>query len=84
MVDCQSDLLAHLNTRVVEPLLARGEAPKPASRFNPIFVIDGIEHVMNTQFAGATERRRLGPVLTSLEDRAFEITDAFDVLISGV
>ena len=84
VVDCQSELLKHLNTRLIVPLIPRDEAPKPASRFNPIFEIGGIEHVMNTQFAGAVERRRLGGIVASLEDRALEIIDAFDVLITGV
>lgn len=84
VIDCQSDLLDHLSTRVVVPLIPRDEAPKPASRFNPIFKIDGVDHVMDTQFAGAVERRRLGAVVGSLQGRALEIIDAFDVLITGV
>jgi toxin CcdB len=84
VLDCQHDLLAGLNTRVVVPLIPRDDAPTPANRFNPIFTIDGVDHVMNTQFAGADERRRLGEVVTALEDHAFQITDAFDILISGV
>lgn len=84
VVDCQSELLAHLNTRVVVPLLPRDEAPKPASRFNPIFEIEGGEFVMDTQFAGAVEKRRLGPVVASLEERGFDIVDAFDILLTGV
>jgi toxin CcdB len=84
VVDCQSDLLEHLNTRLIVPLIPREVAPKPASRFNPIFQIGGIEHVMDTQFAGAVERRRLGGIVASLKDRSLEITDGFDVLITGV
>lgn len=84
VVDCQSDLLAHLNTRIVVPLIPRDRAPTPAGRFNPVFAIDGADHVMDTQFTSAVERRELGAVVTSLADRSFEITDALDVLISGV
>jgi toxin CcdB len=84
VIDCQSDLLAHLNTRVVVPLIPRDQAPKPARRFNPVFSIDGAEHVLNTQFVSAVERRELGAVVASLADSSFVITDALDVLISGV
>lgn len=84
VVDCQSDLLSHLNTRVVVPLIPRARAPRPARRFNPVFAIEGDEHVMATQFISAVERRELGAVVTSLADRSFEITGALDVLISGV
>ena len=84
VIDCQSDLLAHLNTRVVVPLIPRSHAPAPASRFNPVFTFDGIDHVMDTQFVSAVERRHLGAAVESLADHMFEITDAFDLLISGV
>ena len=84
VIDCQSDLLSHLNTRFVVPLIPRNHAPKPARRFNPVFAIDGADQVMDTQFASAVERRELGAIVVSLADRSFEITDALDVLISGV
>ena len=83
-IDCQSDLLSHLGSRLVVPLVPKNTAPSPARRLNPIFEIGGIEHVMLTQFAGAVDRRQLGDVLLSLANRSFEITDALDVLISGV
>ncbi len=84
VIDCQSDLLAHLNTRVVVPLIRLDQAPTPARRLNPVFSIDSVDHVMDTQFAGAVERRLLGAVVSSLADRSFEVIDAFDVLLSGV
>ena len=40
-LDCQADLLSHLNTRFVVPLLAPDIAPKPAGRLNPQFFVDG-------------------------------------------
>lgn len=83
-IDCQSDLLSHLDSRFVVPLVPKVNAPRPGRRFNPIFEIGGVEHVMLTQFSGAVDRRQLGKVVTSLADRSFEITDALDVLISGV
>jgi toxin CcdB len=84
VVDCQSDLLNHLESRFVVPLAPKGDAPRPGRRFNPIFAIGGVEHVMLTQFSGAVDRRQLGQVVASLAARSFEITDALDVLISGV
>ena len=83
-IDCQSDLLNHLESRFVVPLVPREGGPTPARRFNPIFEIRGVEHVMLTQFSGAIDRRQLGEVVASLADHAFEITGALDVLISGV
>jgi toxin CcdB len=84
IIDCQSDLLAQLNTRLVAPLILREIAPPPARRLNPVFDIDGREHVMVTQFAAAVHVRELGGIVTSLRERSFEIVAALDVLISGV
>jgi toxin CcdB len=83
-IDCQSNLLSHLESRLVVPLVPKAAAPRPARRLNPLFDIGGVEHVMLTQFSGAIDRRQLGDVVTSLADCSFEITDALDVLISGV
>ena len=84
VIDCQANLLAHLNTRVVVPLIPQDLAPAPARRFNPVFIVAGENYVMDTQFASAIHRRELGAVVASLADHSFEICDAFDILISGV
>jgi toxin CcdB len=84
VLDCQSDLLAHLNTRVVIPLIPVDVAPRPAGRLNPMFQVDGQDHVMDTQFISSIEARHLGAAICSLADHSFEITGALDVLISGV
>jgi toxin CcdB len=84
VLNCQSDLLDQLNTRFVVPLIDRNDAPAAAKRLNPVFEVVGRDHVMLTQFAAAIQRRELGPVVLSLKHRSFEVTDALDVLISGV
>ena len=84
VLDCQSDLLARLTTRLVVTLIPRELAPDPARRLNPVFTIAGREHVMVTQFAAAVSLGELGGFVLSLQDRSFEIVDALDVLVSGV
>ena len=84
VIDCQSDLLDRLNTRFVVPLIRSEDAPNPAARLNPRFVIEGQDHVMVTQFAAAVDRRQLGEFVISLRKQSFEIVGAIDVLISGV
>ncbi len=84
LLDCQSDLLSHLNTRLIVPLMRPEEAPLPAGRLNPAFAISGDTYIMVTQFTGAMETRELGPVVASLAEHDLEITGALDVLISGV
>jgi len=47
-------------------------------------VIGDQNFVMDTQFISSVERRHLGAIVSSLAHRSFEITDALDILISGV
>lgn len=82
-LDCQADLLRHLNTRFVVPLLPPGDAPLPAARLNPQFKIRGEQVMMTTQFAGAVFVEELGGHVASLSDRDTIITNALDMLISG-
>ncbi len=53
LLDVQADLLSHLNTRVVVPLLPLSLAPKPAQNLNPCFKVNGDILVMTTQFMAA-------------------------------
>ena len=50
LLDVQANLLSHLNTCVVVPLLPLQQAPKPAKVLNPVFEIDGANYLMTTQF----------------------------------
>jgi toxin CcdB len=84
VLDCQSDLLQQLNTRFVVPLIPEEDAPQPARRLNPTFVIDGESFVMVTQFAAAVHSNELGEAVASVRDQSFEVIGALDVLISGV
>lgn len=84
LLDCQANLLSHLNTRLVAPLLPAGQGPKPAGRLNPAFDIGGERHVMMTQYAAAIELRELGPKVASLADGDREIISALDILLTGV
>ena len=84
VIDCQSDLLDHIASRLVVPLAHLAVAPSPVPRLNPVFRIDGEDYVMVTQSAAAVRTQQLGPVIASLAERSFEITGAIDVLISGV
>jgi len=84
VIDCQSDLLEHLNTRFVVPLIAQEDAPKPAQRLNPLLTVDREDFVMATQFAAAVLTRDLGEKQASLKDRSIEILGALELLLTGV
>lgn len=83
LLDCQSDLLDHFDTRFVVPLVPTQTAQK-LSRLHPIFEIDGARHIMATQLASAIDSNELGGRVTSLADRRYEILNAVDMLVTGV
>jgi toxin CcdB len=84
VLDCQTDLLDHIYTRFVVPLIMRKDAPLPAGRLNPVFKIESAERVMLTQSAAAIRRNELGEKVTSLAHRDREIMNALDFLLTGV
>lgn len=84
LLDVQSDLLDGLSTRLVIPLLPASQAPKPASRLNPVLRIIGDEpHVMVTQFMASVPQKLLQTQVTSAARMRDEITAAIDMLTHG-
>ncbi|WP_439569436.1 CcdB family protein [Sphingopyxis sp.] len=83
LLDCQSDLLDHFDTRFVIPLVPTQTA-QTLSRLHPVFEIDGRRHIMATQLASAVDANELGLRVTSLADQRYEILNALDVLLTGV
>lgn len=84
LLDVQANLLEHLNTCVVVPLLPEAQAPRPARQLNPVFDIDGARHVMATQFLAAVPKRLLKTEIADLNGQATEIVNALDCLFQGV
>jgi toxin CcdB len=83
LLDVQADIMRHLNTRVVIPLMPLGKAPKPATRLNPLFVIDDIEHSMVTQYMAAVPTSILKRETLNVADRRDDIVNAIDLLLQG-
>ncbi|MFM2371310.1 MAG: CcdB-like toxin protein [Pseudomonadota bacterium] len=83
LLDCQADLLEDLSTRFVVPLLPETEAPKSATRLNPVFTIADERYVMATQFAATVPLRELEKTVQSLIVEQDRISLALDMLISG-
>ena len=84
LLDVQANLLSHLSTCAVVPLLPVNAAPKPARALNPVFEIAGVPHVMVTQFIAAAPRRLLMSEVADLHEQAHEIVSALDCLFQGV
>ncbi|MBT1157697.1 CcdB family protein [Aminobacter anthyllidis] len=83
LLDVQADLLRHMNTRVVVPVLPPDMAPKPGRRLNPIFSIRGKDYVMVTQFISAVMISELPVAAENLSRHHDQITDALDMLFQG-
>ena len=80
----QSDLLEHLNLRIVVPLVRADVVDPPLPRLNPRFRIGDESVVMATQFIAGTSVRNLGEVVATLADQRSDIIGAIDMLITGV
>ncbi len=83
VLDCQSDFLDHLQTRVVVPLLPPTLEPKVADRLNPTFDIDGETYVLFPQFMAAMAQIDLAERITSLSRHDLAIIAALDLLLTG-
>ncbi|MFM0197567.1 CcdB family protein [Paraburkholderia strydomiana] len=83
LLDVQSDLLRHLNVRVVIPLMPLAQAPKPAERLNPVFEIDSEQYSMVTQYMASVPVKELQHAAFSLSHRYDEIVAAIDLLLQG-
>ncbi len=84
LIDCQSDALAHLNTRLVAPLLPLDRAPPQHARLNPVFNVMGERVVMVTQFMATVVVAELGDEISDLLDARYAVTGAIDMLVTGV
>lgn len=83
LLDCQADLLQHLSTRFVTPLLPPPAAPRPLGRLHPVLAVRGSNYVMATHLAAGVPLGVLGARVGSLEDQSTRIMNALDMLISG-
>ncbi len=84
VVDCQSDLPSHLDTRLIVPSLPASEFEMVARRLNPIFTVEEVEHILYTQFAATIPTRQLNDVVANLDDHNIVVVDSLDVLLTGV
>lgn len=84
LLEVQADINSHLNTRIAIPLLPMDRVPKPASRLNPLFELNGETYVMMPQFMAAVPVKELKDKLFNVENRRDEIVAAIDLLLQGL
>ena len=83
LLDLQSDLLDTIASRVVAPLVPVSPQLRAASRLNPVFVIDGNNHMLVTQSMAAVPTRMLVNPVTNFSAHFAEITNAVDMVFQG-
>ena len=83
LLDVQSDLFAGLASRVVVPLVRRDEFGPPMKKLNPIFAINGVDHVMATSDIAGIPLKSLGRRAGTLDAHRLEIKGAIDFIQDG-
>ena len=86
LLDVQADLMSHLATRVVVPLLPVGhpDTPPPARGLNPVLEYDGERYVMMTEWLAAIPRGHLRRPVASFDARWDDLVRAIYILFTGV
>jgi toxin CcdB len=83
VVDCQADLLSHLKTRLVVPLLSEADVSSPIKRLNPIVDIMGRAFYFCADLAAAVPTSQLLDRVGSLENDEDSLGAALDMLLIG-
>lgn len=80
LLDVQHDLLEHLKTRVVIPLVAE---ERPITHLNPSVEIAGKRFMLSTQEMAGVPLDVLGSHVASLEAERDVVVQAIDFLVRG-
>lgn len=83
ILDLQTDLLGHFDSRIVVPLMPPEAAPVAHRRLNPTLTVDRVSYVMVTQFASAVDRRALPRPIANLTKDYDAIRAALDMIFLG-
>ena len=83
LVQVQGDVLDHLFTRSVVPLLPPGDVPAPTPDLHFLVEVEGESFLFATHLLAAVPRRELGPPVASLRGWSDEIGRALDRLLTG-
>jgi toxin CcdB len=84
LVDLQHDLLDGLDTRVVAPLLRLHLLRRRIERLHPEVEIAGERFAVAMHLLATVPRSEFGKRCGSLAERQHELTNALDLLFSGI
>lgn len=83
LLDCQTDFLSGIETRLVAPLMPVEHANPKLPRLNPVFEVGGAPVAMMTTLLVGIPKAELGKRIGSLADEQATIMNAIDMLLSG-
>lgn len=83
LLDCQTDMLARLNTRFVVPALPQDSVPAAITHLNPVLEFESQRFVLLPQNAATVLLRDLGQAIGSFAEHRFAIMNALDMLLTG-
>ena len=83
VVDCQANLLSHLKTRFVVPLLPASEVTEPMKRLNPLVSVAGRQYCFCPDLTATVLASKLSDQCGSLEHESDQLSAAVDMLLIG-
>jgi toxin CcdB len=83
LLDCQTDFLSSIETRLVAPLVPADRHKTNLPRLNPIFEMAGMRVMMVTTLLVGIPKTDLGIRVGSLAEQQDTIMNAIDMLLSG-
>jgi toxin CcdB len=83
LLNVQADMLDHLASRLVIPLLPLEDAPPPTRKLHPVFEVNGQKCLLATQAMAGIPLKHLKQPVCNLRDRYDEIVAAIDFLLNG-
>lgn len=83
VVDCQANLLSHLKTRLVVPLLPASEVVAPMKRLNPLVSVGESDYLFCPDLAATVRANKLSEQVGSLDHESDSLSAAIDMLLIG-
>jgi toxin CcdB len=84
VLDMQSDVLSHLTTRLVAPLVPEGRHDIAMMVLEPVFELDGTRMILLvSEMVTVPARELTGPPVARFVDEDYVIRRALDMLFSG-
>lgn len=85
-IDVQSDMLAHLNTRLVMPLTQKANSNSQVKALTPVVTIEQVNYVVLTTMITTTDVKNLtdGDAVMDASYLRDQLVSAIDMMILGI